>query len=240
MQDEAKQKTVVFLDETWANAHDGKDLAWVEDDAVTGGTLGGVRRPSGKGKRFILLGVGSEMGWVPNTTLIFQSKKDTGDYHDEMTGEHFEEWFHEKLLPNIPPNSLIAMDNHRQLQNFETTQAKIEGWGLLGVEIGVVLIIYGCVHFANGSCTCFCFFSQVSFTSILLNLATIENGRGVYRYQTNRPFIINGRGFRSHRMSHDNGPRLGEACVIWVGSGDPQPLHHPGGCSPFIECLGKT
>uniref|UniRef100_A0A1X7SNW9 Tc1-like transposase DDE domain-containing protein n=1 Tax=Amphimedon queenslandica TaxID=400682 RepID=A0A1X7SNW9_AMPQE len=26
------------------------------------------------------------MGWIPNTTLIFQSKKDTGDYHDEMTG----------------------------------------------------------------------------------------------------------------------------------------------------------
>ena len=28
-----------------------------------------------------------------------------------MTVEHFEEWFREKLLPNIPPNSLIAIDN---------------------------------------------------------------------------------------------------------------------------------
>ena len=26
----------------------------------------------------------------------------------------------------------------------------------------------------------------------------------------------------------------------WVGSGHPQPPPHPGGCSPFIECLGKT
>ena len=51
------------------------------------------------------------MGWIPNTTPIFQSKKNTGDYHDEMTGEHFEEWFKDKLLQNIPPNSLIAMDN---------------------------------------------------------------------------------------------------------------------------------
>ena len=81
-QNRIDKKTVVFLDETWANAHDGKDLAWVEDDAVTGGTLGGVRCPSGKGKRLII-GAGSEMGWIPNTTLIFQSKKDTGDYHDE-------------------------------------------------------------------------------------------------------------------------------------------------------------
>ena len=29
------------------------------------------------------------------------------------------------------------------------------------------------------------------------------------------------------------------ACKIWVGSGHLQPLHHPGGCSSFIECLGK-
>ena len=102
---------VIFLDETWANAHDGRDMAWVEDDPVTGGTLGGVRRPSGKGKRLIILGAGGEMGWIPNTTLIFQSKKNTGDYHDEMIGEHFEEWFRDKLLPNVPPNSLIVMDN---------------------------------------------------------------------------------------------------------------------------------
>ena len=28
-----------------------------------------------------------------------------------MTGEHFDEWFRDKLLPNVPPNSLIVMDN---------------------------------------------------------------------------------------------------------------------------------
>ena len=124
-----ENRPVVFLDETWANAHDGKVCAWVERDAVTGGTLGGVRyclvlylknpyhnflldrRPSGKGTRLIILGAGGESGWVPNTTLIFRSKKNTGDYHDEMTAEHFEEWFATKLLPNVQPNSLIVMDN---------------------------------------------------------------------------------------------------------------------------------
>ena len=123
-QNRADKKPVVFLDETWANAHDGKDLAWVEDDAVTGGTLGGKRRPSGKGKRLIILRAGGEMGWIPNTTLIFQSKKNTGDYHDEMTGEHFEEWFEDKLLPNIPPNSLIAMDNASYHSRIEEEKPK--------------------------------------------------------------------------------------------------------------------
>ena len=43
--------------------------------------------------------------------FVFQSKKATGDYHDEMTSEHFEEWFHDSLMPNIPANSLIVTDN---------------------------------------------------------------------------------------------------------------------------------
>ena len=38
---------MVFLDETWANYHDGNNLALVEYDPVTKGTLGGVRCPSG-------------------------------------------------------------------------------------------------------------------------------------------------------------------------------------------------
>ena len=70
-----------------------------------------MKCPSGKGARLIILGAGGEMDWISNATLIFRSKKNTGDYHDEMTGEHFEEWFEDKLLPNVPSNSLIVMDN---------------------------------------------------------------------------------------------------------------------------------
>ena len=36
-------RPVVCLDETWANAHDSKSKAWVEDDKVTHGTKDGVR-----------------------------------------------------------------------------------------------------------------------------------------------------------------------------------------------------
>ena len=38
-----EKRPVVYLDETWCNAHHGKELAWVEKDEVTGGTLGGVK-----------------------------------------------------------------------------------------------------------------------------------------------------------------------------------------------------
>ena len=42
---------------------------------------------------------------------VFQSKKVSSDYHDEMNATSFEEWVNEKLLPALPPNTIIVMDN---------------------------------------------------------------------------------------------------------------------------------
>ena len=107
----------------------------MERDDVTSGTLGGIRRPPGKGVRLIILGAGSETGWIPNTTLIFRFKKNTGDYHDEMTDDHIEEWFATKLLPNVQLNSLIVMDNasyHSRRSDYvpvkSWTKQKMQDW----------------------------------------------------------------------------------------------------------------
>ena len=78
---------------------------------MLGGTKGDLRRPSGKGTRLIILHTGGEDGWVDRADSVFQSKKATGDYHDEMNSTNFEEWFDDKLMPNIPRNSIIVMDN---------------------------------------------------------------------------------------------------------------------------------
>jgi len=42
---------------------------------------------------------------------VFQAKRKTGDYHDQMNWDNFSKWFIHQLLPNIPKNSLIVMDN---------------------------------------------------------------------------------------------------------------------------------
>ena len=70
-----------------------------------------MSRPNGKGKRLIILHAGSKDGWVPNGSLVYQSMNDDGDYHQEMNHAIFEKWFETQLLPNIPPDSLIIMDN---------------------------------------------------------------------------------------------------------------------------------
>ena len=44
-------------------------------------------------------------------SLSYSDPRNTGDYHDEMTADNFEQWFATKRLPNVPHSSLIVMDN---------------------------------------------------------------------------------------------------------------------------------
>ena len=78
----SENRPVVFPDETWVNTHDGRERTWVEVDQETGGTKGGVRKPSWKGTPLIILHAGSCKGWINGAELVFQSKK-SGDYHDK-------------------------------------------------------------------------------------------------------------------------------------------------------------
>lgn len=54
--------------------------------------------------------IGSHKGFVDGGLLIFESNKNSADYHDEMNGDNFHKWF-ESILPRLDPNSIIVMDN---------------------------------------------------------------------------------------------------------------------------------
>ena len=69
-----------------------------------------LKVPLGKGQRFIVVHAGTSAGFIPNSLLCFQSKS-TNDYHEEMDASVFKDWFTNNLLPNIPRNSVIVMDN---------------------------------------------------------------------------------------------------------------------------------
>ncbi|KAG0428625.1 hypothetical protein HPB47_024412 [Ixodes persulcatus] len=71
----------------------------------------GLKNPSGKGGRVIILHAGSDEGFVQGAAEVFRAKKGTGDYYQEMDGKGFEKRFTEKLLPNIKAYSVIVMDN---------------------------------------------------------------------------------------------------------------------------------
>ena len=66
-----------------------------------------------RGKRLIVVNAIDRSGPVPNALWIFPSRSPTTpeDYHKDMDSFNFEKWFQERLLPNIPPDSVIVMDN---------------------------------------------------------------------------------------------------------------------------------
>ncbi|KAH8037159.1 hypothetical protein HPB51_008841 [Rhipicephalus microplus] len=113
----AQKRPIYYLDETWVNAGHTKDKVWEDanittrEEAFRQGLTTGLRAPSGKGGRLILLHAGSEDGFLNSACLLFRAAKRSGDYHTEMDGPRFEKWFGEQLLPDIKPCSVIVMDS---------------------------------------------------------------------------------------------------------------------------------
>ena len=110
-------RNIVYSDETWCNAGHTKKKVWIDTTVKTsrqaflGGLSTGLKEPSGKGTRLIITHAGTKDGFVPGAAMIFQAKKNDGDYHGEMNQKVYEDWFRNQLIPNIAPNSVIIIDN---------------------------------------------------------------------------------------------------------------------------------
>ena len=121
----------VYLDETYVNKNHSNDFIW-----YSGEDGPWVQKPTGKGERLIIINAITKYSWVPGAKLVFKSSRKTGDYHGQMNWDLFKKWFEEMLLENIPPNSLIIMDNasyHNTLSEHSPptplcSKKKIMGW----------------------------------------------------------------------------------------------------------------
>ena len=100
---------IVYVDETWINANHTKSKRWI--DTQHEDQTRKLNPPSGKGQRLIILNAGSDNeGFIPDVEVVFVSKKD-GDYHHEMNGRHFMEWFQDHLLPALQEPTAVILDN---------------------------------------------------------------------------------------------------------------------------------
>ncbi|KAJ8317360.1 hypothetical protein KUTeg_005264 [Tegillarca granosa] len=98
---------IVYLDETWVNAHHGRNYQCYGQDNNCY-----MIPPSGKGQRLIILHAGSSKhGFLNNYKLLFRSKTNSADYHDDMCGAVFMEWFKTQLIPSLTEKSVIVLDN---------------------------------------------------------------------------------------------------------------------------------
>ncbi|XP_018569175.1 uncharacterized protein LOC108909344 [Anoplophora glabripennis] len=99
-------RPIVFFDETYIHAG-------IRSNSWTDNTGNGLLSTISKGNGLVIVHVGGEMGFIPNCMLIFKSGTKSGDYHDHdhMNTQNYEEWLTEKLIPNLPPNSVVVTGN---------------------------------------------------------------------------------------------------------------------------------
>jgi hypothetical protein len=96
----------------------------------------GLTPPTFRSLRLALVHTGNENGFLPYAAeLIFLRKKNAADIHDEMDGEIYEQYFKDQVLQNLPPNSVIVLDNasyhSRKIESIPTPswrKAKIQEW----------------------------------------------------------------------------------------------------------------
>ncbi|CAC5396469.1 unnamed protein product [Mytilus coruscus] len=106
------------IHETWLNSNHVVKGDWLDEPSTSMSVFephcegSGRSLPSGKGTRLIILDAGSsQQSLIPGVGLIFESKTNSSDYHDEMNSEHFTEWFRDTLIPRLSPQSVVVMDN---------------------------------------------------------------------------------------------------------------------------------
>jgi len=103
---QSEGRTIYFLDETWVNADECNSKVWIDTsvkshkDTFLKGLSTGPKHPSCKGKHLIVVHIGSADSFVEGGLLCFESKINTADYHDEMNGDTFYDWFY-GVLPRL-------------------------------------------------------------------------------------------------------------------------------------------
>lgn len=100
-----QNRPIIYTDESYVHATHAKPMGWAD------GSTAGLKKPISKGQRVVIVHAGSEAGFVPNALLTFKSGTKSGDYHDDMNFENYQKWIRTQLVPNLPPNSVVVVDN---------------------------------------------------------------------------------------------------------------------------------
>ncbi|XP_041985830.1 uncharacterized protein LOC121738068 [Aricia agestis] len=84
--------------------------------------------------RWIVAHAGGEMGFITEP-LIFKSQKKLGDYRDDNNRANFVRWLQEKLIPNLPPKSLVVLDtvsscldSVNKAPTLSSTKVEMQNW----------------------------------------------------------------------------------------------------------------
>ena len=117
-----ENRPIIYMDETYIHANQTKLKNWNDE------TNDGFKQNINKGQRLIMIHAGGAEGFVPGAFTSWKSNCSTGDYHNEMNFENYKKWMQEKLIPNLPPRSVLVIDNapyhNKQLDKCPTSATR--------------------------------------------------------------------------------------------------------------------
>ena len=89
-------------------------LNFILVQAESRGLSTGIKIPAGKGKRLIIVGMGSSEGWLDGSVECWKRSAKKGplpaDYHNDFDAAGFEKWL-KAVLKLLPDNAVLVMDN---------------------------------------------------------------------------------------------------------------------------------
>ena len=97
-------RPIVYMDKTFVPTSHHVPKSWQCDNIA-------LKVPIGKGKRYIIVHAGTKDGFISNAHDVSKGKNSSSDYHTDMNREKFDKWVNDNLLPNLPTNSVIVLDN---------------------------------------------------------------------------------------------------------------------------------
>jgi transposase len=99
-----EKRPIVYMDETFVLSSHVAGKTWSDGSST-------LTKPISKGQRLIIIHAGGESGFVDNALTMWKAGQSSGDYHEQMNRENYVRWLEDKLIPNIPPNTVLVIDN---------------------------------------------------------------------------------------------------------------------------------
>lgn len=137
-------KRIEYLKRMSQYRHEGRPIVYTDESYVDPSHLTpkgsdespkGIKKPIPKGQRVIIIHAASETGFIPNALLTFKEVIKTGDYRDNINFDTYEKWLRTQLIPNLPSNSVVVVDNapyhNEQYDPAPTSDAKkseLQAW----------------------------------------------------------------------------------------------------------------
>lgn len=100
-----ENRPIIYTDETYIHSCHTNQKGWADSSNE------GLHKPVSKGQMLIIVNAGAEHGFVKNAYLRYKPTIKSGDYHDAMNYENYKKWLQDMLIPNLPPNSVLVIDN---------------------------------------------------------------------------------------------------------------------------------